>query len=216
MEIEPVLFRDLPATLGREFIIPDIHGCIKTIHKALSLINIDPHDRIIFLGDYIHKGPDSQGVLNLCIQLSQQLSDIYFLRGNHEQLFLDGFGQFDAGEDTVRYQNFLNKTLHFIRTPSHYFVHAGFDFSQLAWTVDTVAMMNMVGFEYHPTKAGSRDIIHGHSPRSIDKLTGDLLENKKIIGLDTGCVYPERTGHGVLSILETKTGNLIPVRNCED
>lgn len=44
--------------------------------------------RIIFLGDYIDRGPDSMKVIDLAMQGLAKFSSI-FLKGNHEQLLID-------------------------------------------------------------------------------------------------------------------------------
>ena len=46
-----------------------------------------PEDRVVFIGDYVDRGPDSKGVIDFCLGLPQDL-DITFLSGNHEEKFL--------------------------------------------------------------------------------------------------------------------------------
>ena len=43
---------------------------------------------MIFLGDYIDRGPDSKGVLDLMLHLQQDNPRNVFLMGNHEDNFL--------------------------------------------------------------------------------------------------------------------------------
>ena len=55
--------------MRKHWVIPDIHGCARTLH-ALIEDNIKPtkHDELYFLGDYIDRGPDSKGVIDMCVK----------------------------------------------------------------------------------------------------------------------------------------------------
>ena len=58
------------------------------------MINADDATRapaettLIFLGDLVDRGPDSAGVVERLLTLSQQRPRVRFLKGNHEELFL--------------------------------------------------------------------------------------------------------------------------------
>ncbi len=72
-----------------EYAIGDIHGCLDKLQRLLEVIRYDPAaDRLIFLGDYIDRGPDSKGVLDLLVRLQQENPAHVFLMGNHEENFL--------------------------------------------------------------------------------------------------------------------------------
>lgn len=72
-----------------EYAIGDIHGCLEKLVRLLEALRYDPAaDRLIFLGDYIDRGPDSQGVLDLLIALQRANPANVFLMGNHEDNFL--------------------------------------------------------------------------------------------------------------------------------
>ena len=49
-----------------------------------------PGDEIVFLGDYIDRGPDSSGVVSFLIELKNSLKEnkLVFLKGNHEDMLL--------------------------------------------------------------------------------------------------------------------------------
>ena len=74
------------------YVIPDIHGYLDKLTQALALVeaHAGPNARIVFLGDYVDRGPDSRGVLQLLINGKAEGRDWITLRGNHDQLFLDG------------------------------------------------------------------------------------------------------------------------------
>ncbi len=71
----------------RLFAIGDIHGCATALDTVLGAISPRPGDRIITLGDYINKGPDSKAVLDCLVRLSRW-GLLVPLLGNHELRFL--------------------------------------------------------------------------------------------------------------------------------
>ena len=77
----------------RIYAIGDIHGCADLVDELVLKIADDAgnHDqsRIIFLGDYVDRGPDSKGVLDRLILLKEKHPNTVFLKGNHEALMLD-------------------------------------------------------------------------------------------------------------------------------
>ncbi len=62
-------------------------NCLAPLQHLWEVIAPQPEDRIIFMGDYIDRGPDSKGVIDFLINLQQQDYDITFLTGNHEEKF---------------------------------------------------------------------------------------------------------------------------------
>jgi serine/threonine protein phosphatase 1 len=73
----------------RVLAVGDIHGCLHAFKTLLDLVAPRPEDLVVTLGDYVDRGPDSRGVLDLLIQLHAG-GRLVALRGNHEQLMLDG------------------------------------------------------------------------------------------------------------------------------
>ncbi len=75
---------------GNIFAIGDIHGCADRLAILLQRLSYDRElDTLVFLGDYINRGPDSKGVLDILTELKKECSDVYFLKGNHEQELLE-------------------------------------------------------------------------------------------------------------------------------
>jgi serine/threonine protein phosphatase 1 len=75
------------------YIIGDIHGCLDELRHLLDQLPLQRGDRLIFLGDYIDRGPDSHGVVSFLLQLEQTAKfDVVFLKGNHEDMFLSYLG----------------------------------------------------------------------------------------------------------------------------
>src|SRR5262245_61424296 len=74
---------------GMDYAIGDIHGCLDKVLRLLAAIRYDPAtDRLLFLGDYTDRGPDSKGVLDLMLDLQRDNPANVFLMGNHEDNFL--------------------------------------------------------------------------------------------------------------------------------
>ena len=51
------------------YAIGDIHGGSKTFRALLDTLNLKHNDRLYLLGDYVDRGNDSKGVLDLILQL---------------------------------------------------------------------------------------------------------------------------------------------------
>lgn len=73
------------------FAVGDIHGQREALDRALEFIARDPAAGapVIFLGDYVDRGPDTRGVIDRLIAGHLAGRDWTFLRGNHEMLMLD-------------------------------------------------------------------------------------------------------------------------------
>lgn len=67
--------------------IGDIHGCSDSIKYHIDNIKPTTKDLVIFLGDYIDRGPDSPGTIDFLLSLKEQV-DCFFLRGNHDSMLL--------------------------------------------------------------------------------------------------------------------------------
>lgn len=74
----------------RVYAIGDVHGQLSLLTNLYAKIENDlyihPIDdyRIVFLGDYIDRGPDSAGCVELLIKLMAKNSKVICLKGNHE------------------------------------------------------------------------------------------------------------------------------------
>ena len=79
----------------RIYAVGDVHGRSDLLERLLAAIDADCEQRpvrrpiIVFVGDYIDRGPKSRNVLDLLLRW-QQSHEAIFLRGNHET-FLQRF-----------------------------------------------------------------------------------------------------------------------------
>jgi len=78
------------------YAIGDIHGRSDLLAKLLAEIEADALRRegaerrtLVFVGDYIDRGPDSSGVVELLLNGLPAGFDVHFLKGNHEAIMLD-------------------------------------------------------------------------------------------------------------------------------
>lgn len=77
------------------FAISDIHGCYDLFMEKLALVELElqeGNNKLILLGDYIDRGPDSFRCLEKAYSLQQKYGkeQVIVLRGNHEpELFTE-------------------------------------------------------------------------------------------------------------------------------
>ncbi len=134
--------------MKRTLAIGDIHGCLFALEHLWDAVAPRPEDRVIFIGDYVDRGPDSKGVIDFLLGLPAEL-DVTFLSGNHEEKFLlssidrtelahwldvwgggatlesYGPGGFDDVPDS--HWEFLRKAQPYLETDTHIFVHANLE-----------------------------------------------------------------------------------------
>jgi serine/threonine protein phosphatase 1 len=132
----------------RSLAIGDIHGCNTALLQLLDHVQPSAADQVVFLGDYIERGPGSRQVIDSLLELRNRCSPV-FLRGNHEVMILDAkedpfkanlwqsygglealvsygaeFRQDWAAAIPNSHWKFLEKTVRFFETPDIIFVHA--------------------------------------------------------------------------------------------
>ena len=76
------------------FAIGDIHGCLNQLVTLQDKIFNYPQynkeaDLLLYLGDYIDRGPSSKDVINHILKLQTKGIKSIFLMGNHEQFMID-------------------------------------------------------------------------------------------------------------------------------
>jgi serine/threonine protein phosphatase 1 len=76
---------------GRTFAIGDIHGERAALDLLLErLPPLTAEDTVVFLGDYVDRGPDSRGVIDKVRAVAAAgPAQVVTLRGNHEDMWLE-------------------------------------------------------------------------------------------------------------------------------
>ncbi|HEY7090346.1 MAG TPA: metallophosphoesterase [Tepidisphaeraceae bacterium] len=65
------------------WIIGDVHGMLKSLEALLSEISrVDSGATLYFVGDYVNRGPEARGVVELLLTLK----NAKFIRGNHDDM----------------------------------------------------------------------------------------------------------------------------------
>jgi serine/threonine protein phosphatase 1 len=193
------------------YAIGDVHGCLAKLRRLLARIEAHRADkpaRLIFLGDYMDRGPDSRGVIEFIMALQHQRPDsVICLRGNHEAIALMAVAAPDEYEEYWRMNGGATTLASFdaMRADElpaeivawmdalpyayddgrRYFVHAGVDPTRpLSEQSDHDRIWIREPFlSSHVTF--ERLIVHGHTPLMTAK--PDIRANR--INLDTGAVY---------------------------
>ena len=86
----------------RVFAIGDIHGCSDLLTGLLGAISQETAadetpPLLVFLGDYVDRGPGSRQVVEQLLELRSQAPDARFLCGNHEEAMLHFLNDLEAG-----------------------------------------------------------------------------------------------------------------------
>ena len=198
--------------MGKIFAIGDIHGCLSKLERIISRIGINSKDdTLVFIGDYIDRGPDSRGVVNFVLDLKKEIRTVICLKGNHEQMFLDyvrlnknedlylsnggdttiasygyrkihGLRELDVPDD---HMNFFYSLLPCHETDDYIFVHAGLR-ENVPLKDQNIKDMLWIRHDFILSSYDfGKTVIFGHTPMSHSKPL--FLPGR--IGIDTGAVY---------------------------
>ena len=194
--------------MGLTFAIGDIHGCLDKLRRLLAACEAHAGDapaRYVFLGDYIDRGPDSRGVIELLMRReAAEPCTTVCLRGNHEQMAimahdsarhmplwlanngLSTLRNYDGRRISPEHLAWLNALPYCHDDGLRFFVHAGIDLMvPLAAQAPEVMVWMREPFlsECDAVDCG-RFIVHGHTP--LRGGTPDLRRRR--VNLDTAAV----------------------------
>ena len=196
--------------MNKTYVIGDIHGCSQALDDLLKIMEpIHQDDTIIFIGDYIDRGPDSKGVVDIILNLRKKYGKTITLMGNHEFMFANAlkdigvtdflamggdatFNSYGIALDTLQdihtkipreHLIFFQELLPYWEDQNNIYVHAGLQpgvhLTQQSMDWLLWAREDFINLTYNFGKK----VIFGHTP--FDKPKTD--DNK--IGIDTGAVY---------------------------
>ena len=194
------------------FAIGDVHGCVDELRLLLNRLPRTSETTLVFLGDYVDRGPASREVIDTILELQQRYK-VVALKGNHEVMFQNylrdpesaAAGAFiynggsatlasyaDAnGEVTISeaHRKFLNTRPLIYEGEHNVFVHAGLPRIPLAEIDprrDEATLLWTRGRFLTTNYDWGKVVVHGHTP--VARVT--LRPNR--INLDTGCVFDGR------------------------
>lgn len=83
----------------RTIIIGDLQGMYDETISLLNKCNVTPHDRVIFTGDLVDRGPDNDKCIDLAIKYEQLQGSPASVLGNHEEKHLHYRNKEERGKD---------------------------------------------------------------------------------------------------------------------
>jgi serine/threonine protein phosphatase 1 len=195
------------------FAIGDIHGCAAKLSQLLARLPFDPRrDTLVFLGDYLDRGPQVKEVLEQICALQDSGAQVVPLMGNHEYLLLEyhktgdqallpylralglektleSYGGASLAQLTsldflpARHRAFLTGLLPFWQTEEYIFVHAGLR-RGVPLAEQNISDLCEIREPFLGVDLDyGKRVIFGHSPFATP------LVSPHRIGIDTGAVY---------------------------
>ncbi len=202
---------------GRVIAIGDIHGHSDALRRLLDQIEPTIDDTVIPLGDYVNRGPDARGVIQMLIELGKQCR-VFPILGNHDEMMrdarhdphaMDRF-RYDGGDETLfsyskdawfhgsnlsyvpdDHWDFLDRCLPFYETDDCIFTHAGYD-PFLEMKDQPARLLRWMGVSEHQPKKhrSGKLVVVGHTADKSVRHWGHLL------CIDTACGFGGRlTAH---------------------
>lgn len=209
--------------------VGDIHGCAKTLDLLLDELDPSPDDHLLFVGDYIDRGPDSKGVIDRLLELREEV-DCTFLRGNHESLML---GYLDSGAFNLwrvnggiatlqsymqnaqdfdipeTHAEFVRNTKMYHETDDFVFVHAGLKADRSVQENledgDEETFLWERGHLQANDFAWEKTVVCGHTPQA------EPIDQEKLILIDTGACYHTQPGMGRLTAVRLPEREFVDV-----
>ncbi len=196
------------------YAIGDIHGNLELLQRLLEKIQPDlARDQLVFMGDYIDRGPTPKGVVDYVLDLKRQAQpqEVICLKGNHEAMFLN-FLQgrelelflYNGGISTLRdywgekwerlpqlvlppeHRKFFEGLRLYYETPDYLFVHGGLKPGIPPAEQDEEDLLWIRGDFIASLEDFGKKVIFGHTPFQQPL----VMPNK--IGIDTGAAYGNR------------------------
>jgi serine/threonine protein phosphatase 1 len=214
----------LSCAANRVVAIGDTHGHAEALTGLLRLVDPCSTDTIVFLGDYVSRGPDSRGVLQAVMDLRRHCQVVALL-GNHEEMLLDArrdpeslalyvavggdaglvtplAGQVDRSL-TREHWAFLEDLRLSHETDTHFFVHANYAPNRHLSNQDRqTALWLPLDLPPGPHFSG-KTVVVGHTPQ----IDGRVLNLGHLVCIDTGCGFG-----GLLTAYDVESGQVWQVQ----
>ncbi|MCH8075675.1 MAG: serine/threonine protein phosphatase [SAR324 cluster bacterium] len=192
--------------------IGDIHGCLEPLESLVDKLPRD--DALVFLGDYVDRGPQSAQVIDYLKDLARQ-RHCRFLMGNHEVLMVKAIQDekaipiwlYNGGDATLKsyglssgdwvdskhrsallpgFMDFYRALSLYHEDESAIYVHAGIDVSieNMAAQDSEVLLWIRDKFFRNSAKWNGKPIVFGHTPT-------------RTMGLDPGSIFKRGAFYGI-------------------
>ncbi|MGR9373362.1 metallophosphoesterase family protein [Rhizobium leguminosarum] len=186
------------------FAIGDIHGCIDPLNRMIDRVEAYASEgTVVFLGDYVDRGPDSKSVLDRIIAGPSGPWRWFCLKGNHEDLMVAAYADRDSRDVWIGIgiggleteMSYGGRVL-----PQHLqwaadlpfmhidryriFVHAGVD---PAFPLEQQSEHDLLWLRFPPGESSDywgKHLVHGHTPSLSNPVTTGNRTN-----IDSGCVF---------------------------
>ncbi|MGD9648777.1 MAG: metallophosphoesterase [Pirellulales bacterium] len=206
--------------MGRTIAIGDIHGCDAALAAIVAAVAPTADDTLVVLGDFVDRGPNTRGVIDQLLALSQRCR-LETLLGNHEEMLLlarddelelRAWLQFGGRETLASYQaseptglpdehlQFIAHARQFFETKTHLFLHASYDAHKHPSEFSPhVLRWESLWERIPPPHNSGKHVIVGHTALQ----EGEVFHLGYLTCIDTYC-----HGGGWLTALEPTTGQV--------
>jgi len=218
----------------RVYVVGDIHGVVAETATLLRFLEekegLTQDDLVIFLGDYIDRGPDTKDVVDLMLDFKERFPRSRYLKGNHEDMMLDflGFGGhlgqaflYNGGLETIQsygisvfappremvdalppeHFKFFCELESILIIDNYICVHAGLNPLRELQSQDDNDVFWIRDEFLNNIHSFEKTIIFGHTPHQ------ELFVHLPYkVGLDTGLVFGNK-----LSCMELKSGDVFEI-----
>lgn len=192
------------------YAIGDVHGSLAQLESLIAACRRDAGTepmRLVLLGDYIDRGPESAGVLRALMSLQRDLQDrLIALMGNHEAwalavaagtasagnwllnggaATLESYGVRRAEQLPAAHLRWLRSLRLAYDDGRRLFVHAGIDPAKPLDAQDEADLLWIREPFLEDDRDYGRLIVHGHTP--LPSGLPELRHNR--LNLDTGAVF---------------------------
>lgn len=183
------------------YVVGDVHGCVNELERLLDRLSPTDQELVVFVGDLINKGPDSEAVVNRVRDMENAVT----VRGNNEQNVVEGRTEAGLSQES---REFISSTPVVVSWGSSMVVHGGISPAKQLRdheAVDFLETRSICGNGYDGTfwferYEGNLRVFFGHT------VLNTPLEIGKAVGLDTGCVYG-----GGLTAYDTESSKFVTV-----
>jgi len=206
--------------MPRLLAIGDIHGCSAALEALVEAAELGEGDRLVTLGDYVDRGPDSRGVIDKLLELEAS-GRLIPLLGNHEEMMLGAlrggyprhawlqYGgaqtlesySYEGGLEDIPVEHvaFLDRCLPYFEVADVFFTHANYVVGEPLERQPAEALRWQSLHEHFPGPhlSGKRAIV-GHTAQK----TGEVLDADHLWCIDTYC-----HGGGWLTMCDVATGD---------